>query len=171
MEKLTKRESQVLTELLKNAKTTDQEIARRIGISRPGIAKIRERLETRGIIKGYRALPDYEKLGLKIHVILLYRWKDYSKKQELENVTEYIKKLPQVLLFVKGEGMGSKTNAIISLHEQLEDYEKFIRDLKNIWKDNVEDVEVFLSSVSGISKEYYLNSPALEKLKNTQKNH
>ena len=164
MEKLTKRESQVLTELLKNAKTTDQEIARRIGISRPGVAKIRERLETRGIIKGYRALPNYEKLDLKIHAIILYRWKDYSKKQELEEVIEYIKKQPQIILFVKGEGMGSKTDAIISLHEQLEDYEKFIRSLKNVWKDNVEDIEVFLSSASGINKEYSLNSPALEKI-------
>ena len=60
--------------------------------------------------------------------------------------------------------MGSKTDLIISIHEDIKDYERFIRKLKYKWKDNVENVEVFLSSVDGMSKAYDLASPAIQKI-------
>ena len=157
---LTLREKQVLTELLKNCKTSDQEIARKLKTSRPTILKIRKRLEKKQIIKGYVSLVDFEKLGLSIQAAIFYRWRDYSKSKELESIIKFIKSLPEVVLFIKGEGVGSKTDMIISLHEDLKDYEKFIRKLKYQWKDYVESVEVFLSSVEGIFKNYELSSPA-----------
>ena len=72
--------------------------------------------------------------------------------------------MPEVILFVKGEGIGGKTDLIITVHEDLKDYEKFIRKLKYQWKDNVENVEVFLSSVDGIFKNYNLSSLAISKI-------
>lgn len=161
---LTSREKQVLTELLKNCKISDQEIARRLKTSRPTIFKIRERLEKKGIIKGYVPLVDFEKLNLNLQSVILYRWKDYSKTRELEKIIKLINSMPEVILFIKGEGIGSKTDLIISIHEDIKDYERFIRKLKYEWKDNVEGVEVFLSSIDGISKGYDLSSPALQKI-------
>jgi len=96
--------------------------------------------------------------------VILYKWRDYSKTKELENTIKFIKTLPEVILFIKGEGMGSKTDLIIAIHEDLKDYERFIRKLKYEWKDNVENVEVFLSSIDGISKGYDLASPAIQKI-------
>jgi len=72
--------------------------------------------------------------------------------------------LPEVVLFVKGEGVGGRTDLIISVHEDLKDYEKFIRKLKYQLKDNVEDIEVFLSSIEGVFKNYELSSPVLSKI-------
>ncbi len=164
MLKLTSREKQVLIELMKNCKTSDQEIARRLKTSRPTIYKIRERLEKEGIIKGYAPLVNFEKLNLNLQAVILYRWRDYSKTEELNKIIKFIKNLPEVVLFIKGEGMGSKTDLIISIHEDIKDYERFIRKLKFEWKDNVENVEVFLSSVDGISKGYDLSSPVLNKI-------
>lgn len=164
MLKLTSRERQVLIELMKNCKTSDQEIARRLKTSRPTIYKIRKRLEKEGIIKGYAPLVNFEKLNLSLQAVILYRWRDYSKTEELENTVKFIKALPEVILFIKGEGMGSKTDLVISIHEDLRDYERFIRKLKYEWKDNVENVEVFLSSIDGISKGYDLSSPVLQKI-------
>lgn len=161
---LTSREKQVLTELLKNCRISDQEIARRLKTSRPTIFKIRERLEKEGIIKRYVPIIDFEKLNLNLQSVVLYKWRDYSKTEELENIIKFIKALPEVILFIKGEGMGSKTDLIISIHEDLRDYERFIRKLKYEWKDNVENVEVFLSSIDGISKGYDLSSPAIQKI-------
>ena len=161
MEKLTKREKQVLVELMKNCKESDQQIARKLKTSRPTVFKIRKKLEQRKIIKRYEAVVDYEKIGLELHAAIFYRWKDYSKTNELKKMIEFIKSLPEVILFVKGEGLGSKTDLIISIHKDLKEYEAFIRKLKYEWKDNVEDVEVFLSSVDGIFKGYNLTSPAV----------
>jgi len=164
MANLTSREKQVLTELLKDCKTSDQEIARRLKTSRPTIFKIRERLEKEGIIKRYMPIIDFEKLNLNLQSVILYKWRDYSKTKELENTVKFIKTLPEVILFIKGEGIGSKTDLIISIHDDLKDYERFIRKLKYEWKDNVENVEVFLSSIDGISKGYDLASPAIQKI-------
>ncbi|MEM0465309.1 MAG: Lrp/AsnC family transcriptional regulator [Candidatus Pacearchaeota archaeon] len=164
MSELTTREKQVLTELMKNCKTSDQEIARRLKTSRPTIYKIRERLEKEGIIKGYAPLINFEKMNLNLQAVILYRWKDYSKTEELNHIIKFIKNLPEVVLFIKGEGMGSKTDLIISIHEDIKDYERFIRKLKYEWKDNTENVEVFLSSIDGISKGYDLSSPVLNKI-------
>lgn len=164
MLKLTLRERQVLNELLKNCKISDQEIARRLKTSRPTVLKIRRRLEAKGLLKGYMPIIDFERLGLNIHAVIFYRWKDYSKSKELERVMKFIKELPEIILFVKGEGVGSKTDLIISVHKDLKDYETFIRKLKYECRDSIESVEVFLSSMDGISKGYDLSSPALNVL-------
>lgn len=164
MIKLTLREKQVLGELVKNCKISDQEIARKLKTSRPTIFKIRKRLEKKGIIKGYTSLVNFEKIGLNLQAVILYRWKDYSKSKELESIIKFIKSLPEVILFIKGEGAGSKTDLVISVHEDLKDYEKFIRKLKYQWRDNVENVDVFLSSSDGIFKNYELSSPAISKI-------
>ena len=164
MVNLTPREKQVLTELLRNCKISDQEIARRLKTSRPTIFKIRQRLEKNGVIKGYFPFINFEKMNLNLQAVILYRWRDYSKTEELEKIVKFIKTMPEVILFIKGEGMGSKTDLVISIHEDLKDYERFIRKLKYEWKDNVEGVEVFLSSINGMSKEYDLASPVIQKL-------
>ncbi len=164
MVNLTQREKQVLVELIKNCKTSDQEIARKLKTSRPTVLKIRNRLEKKGFIRGYTSLIDFEKLGLNIQAVILYRWKDYSKAKELKSTIKFIRSLPEVILFVKGEGAGSKTDLIISVHNDLKDYEEFIRKLKYQWKNNVENVEVFLSSFDGIFKNYELSSLAISKL-------
>jgi len=161
---LTLREKQVLGELIKNCKISDQEIARKLKTSRPTILKIRKRLEKKGIIRGYTSLIDFEKIGLNLQAVILYGWRDYSKSEELESTIKFTKSLPEVILFVKGEGVGSKTDLIISIHEDLKDYEKFIRKLKYQWKNNVENVDVFLSSVDGIFKNYEFSSPAISKI-------
>jgi DNA-binding Lrp family transcriptional regulator len=164
MIKLTPREKQVLTELLKDCKVSDQEIARRLKTSRPTVFKIRERLEKEGIIKSYVPLVNFEKLNLNLQAVILYRWRDYSKTSELEKIVKLIKSMPEVILFIKGEGMGSKTDLIISIHEDIKDYERFIRKLKYEWKDHAESIEVFLSSIDGISKGYDFSSPAIQKI-------
>jgi len=164
MIKLTLREKQVLKELIKNCKTSDQEIARRLKTSRPTILKIRKRLEEKGLIKGYAPLIDLEKIGINIQAVILYRWKDYSKSKELKEIIEFIKSLPEIILFIKGEGVGGRTDLIISIHENLKDYEKFIRKLKYQLKNNVENIEVFLSSIDGIFKNYELSPAVLSKI-------
>lgn len=140
-------------------------IANKLKTSRPTVFRIRKRLERKRIIIRYTTMVDFEKLGLNMQAAILYRWRDYSRVQELEEMIEYTRSLPEVILFIKGEGVGSKTDLIISAHKDLKDYERFIRELKYKWRDNVENVEVFLSSIGGISKGYDLASLIIDKLK------
>ncbi len=165
MLEFSKREFQVLSELLKNSRISDQEIARRLNTSRPGIAKIRQRLEKKGVILGYQPIVDFEKIGLAVHATTLYRWIDYSKQKELGEVSSYIRSLPEVFAFVQGEGAGGKTDAVVSMHPNLQDFEAFVQKLKLCWKNNVDSVEMFISSSSALSANYRVVNPVVWHLK------
>jgi Lrp/AsnC family leucine-responsive transcriptional regulator len=165
MEKLSLREKQVLMELLKDGRVTDQEIARRIKTSRPTIAKIRKRLEEKSIILDYATNVDFEKIGLHINALTIFKWNDYSRKKELKEIINHIKNLPQVVMFIRGEGLGGKSKSILSVHKDLKEYEIFIRSLQEKWGPNVTEVDSFLSSIETIHKRYDLSGPALSVLK------
>jgi DNA-binding Lrp family transcriptional regulator len=149
---LSKREKQVFLHLVEDARLSDQEIARKIQTSRPTVSRIRQRLEKQGYIKGYIPRVNFDKLNLSVRSFLLFRWKDFSKKQELQQFDSTIKKIPSVTAYLKGEGFNGRTNIIVSLHEHLEDHARFIELLRETWADNVDGVEVFLSSTSATSK-------------------
>lgn len=67
--RLTKNEKRVLSILSDDARITDSEIASRMGITPQGIRKIRKRLE-REFINEYRAIIDYEKIGINVFAII-----------------------------------------------------------------------------------------------------
>ncbi len=162
MENLTKREKQVLIELLKNSKASDQEISKKLRTSRPTVFKIRKRIENKGIIKKYIAVPDTEKMGFAVQALILYRWKDYSKTQELKKTVNFIKSLPEAIFFARGEG--NKTDIIISLHQSLKECEEFIKKIKCKLENNASEIEVFLFSADGILKSYDISSLMIDKI-------
>lgn len=70
---LTKNECTVVKLLLKNARTPDAVIARYLKISLQAVRNIRKKLERKGVIKGYSPVVDYEKLGVNIFALVLYK--------------------------------------------------------------------------------------------------
>ena len=56
-------ELKILSELMKNARISDRELAKKIGVSQPTVSRIRSRLEKEGYIRGYTVLPNLRKLG------------------------------------------------------------------------------------------------------------
>lgn len=53
----------ILTALMNNSKTSDREIANKVGVSQPTVTRCRARLVDTGIIKHYAVIPDLKKLG------------------------------------------------------------------------------------------------------------
>jgi DNA-binding Lrp family transcriptional regulator len=60
-----KRMLKLLFELMKNAKRSDREIAKIIGVSQPTITRMRQRLEKTAIVD-YTVIPDWTELGFEI---------------------------------------------------------------------------------------------------------
>ena len=71
--KLTRNQCIVIKFLLKNARTSDAAIARHLKISLQAVRNIRQKLERNNIIKSYSSIMDYEKLGINIFTIVLYK--------------------------------------------------------------------------------------------------
>ncbi|MGV8172369.1 MAG: Lrp/AsnC family transcriptional regulator [Candidatus Woesearchaeota archaeon] len=163
MESMTSRERQILLELIKNARTSDQEIARRIGTSRPTVLKIRRRLEKK-YIKNYSATIDFSDLGLNVIATTFFRWDDFSKKKEMKRVFDYIRKLPFVIRFCNGVGMGSMTMIIVSVHVDFREYERFYEDLQEEGGDNIREAQAFISSTKDMYKKYDNSSVLIKRI-------
>lgn len=157
------REKQVLMELCKDAKLSDQEIARKIGTSRPTVIKIRKKLEKK-YIRRYAALIDFSDIGLEVIATTFFRWDDFSKKSDMKRVFEYIRKLPYVIRFCNGVGLGSMTMIIVSVHKDFREYELFYELIQEIGGDNTREVQAFISSTKDMHKGYDYSSAILNGL-------
>lgn len=60
----------LLDELQKNARLTHTELGQRVGLTSPAVAERIRRMEEAGIIVGYRAKVDLEKVGLPVLAII-----------------------------------------------------------------------------------------------------
>ncbi len=158
---LTKREKEVLQHLFTDGRASDIDIARKIKTSRPTVAKIRKRLEDENLILRYTAQPNFSALGINLHAIVLFRWIDFSKKKRLDSIIHYIQSLPQVIFFMRGEGINNKSMAVISAHPDFESFESFLHALNERWADDVENLDVFLSASDGVYKPYSITDPAI----------
>jgi DNA-binding Lrp family transcriptional regulator len=135
-----KRMLKLLFELMKNAKRSDREIAKIIGVSQPTITRMRQRLEKTAIVD-YTVIPDWTELGFEIMANTLVKAKglpeatEKAKKWAMEN--------PNVVFAAAGEGMGMDYS-LISFHKNYSDYANFVDSLKKVWGNNLQDVQSFL---------------------------
>ncbi len=164
-EKLSKRELQILLEILKEGRVSDQEIARRLKTSRPGIALIRKKLENKGIILGYFPLIDFKKIGLDIQAITTFNWKDFSKQEELEEIKDFLRKNPSVIAEMESAIANEKTHAIMSLHTDIKQLEKLVKKIREKGKSNIENIEVMATTINEKTK-INTNSPCIDKIEN-----
>jgi DNA-binding Lrp family transcriptional regulator len=96
--KLTKNDERVLKMIIEEAKVHDSDIAKGIGITPQAVAKIRNKLEKAGIIKGYMPIIDFKKIGINIIVIMQLTvsegvWERYSDAQ----LSERIRHIPNII--------------------------------------------------------------------------
>ena len=90
--KLTRNDRRVLKILIENGRIPDADIARSLNITPQAVGKIRRKLESNGIIKGYSTIVDYEKLGIHVLAIALFKFTQESRRMlREEDIDERIK--------------------------------------------------------------------------------
>ena len=90
--KLIRNEKGVLKFLIENGRVSDKEISRKLDITSQAVGKIRRKLEASGIIKGYSTIVDYEKLGINVMAIALFKFTPESRKTlREEDIDERVK--------------------------------------------------------------------------------
>jgi DNA-binding Lrp family transcriptional regulator len=135
-----KRMLKLLFELMKNAKRSDREIAKIIGVSQPTITRMRQRLEKSAILD-YTVIPDWTELGFEIMAMTFLKAK--RGPETTKKAKKWAMNTPNVVLAAGGEGMGMDY-AIMSFHNNFSDYSSFIDTLKRDWDENLQDIQSFL---------------------------
>jgi DNA-binding Lrp family transcriptional regulator len=127
-------ELKVISELMKNSRRSDRELAKVLKVSQPTVSRTIKRLEKEGIIKEFTMIPDFVKLGYKIMALTFCSVKGLNS-EEREKVVLTIeressgKPSQKIIMFERGLGLES-TGVIVSLHEDYSSYVEFIDKLK-----------------------------------------
>ena len=135
-------ELRLISELMKNSRRSDRELAKAIGSSQPTVSRMIKKLQNEGIIKEYTMIPDFHKLGFEILAITFF---NVEKEPDLQQVTNAIDTLKNILMFERGIGL-KYSYVIVSLHEDYSSCMEFTRQLHNAFL-SLSDSTSFLVSL------------------------
>jgi DNA-binding Lrp family transcriptional regulator len=139
-----KRMMSLLSELLKDSKRSDRELAKVLGVSQPTVTRMRQKLLKEGLIKEFTVIPDFVEMGYEIMAITCFKSK--ITEESIEKAVKSAMGKPNIIFASSGIGMG-KNEVIISLHNNYTDFSKFLRNLKLESGGDLQDYDTMLISL------------------------
>ena len=102
--KLDQIDRKILHHLQHNARITNAELAEKVGLSPTPCLRRLRRLETEGIVKGYRTEVNRESVGLPVTVVILVKL-EKEDEESLREFEETVKAKPEIMecLLVTGK--------------------------------------------------------------------
>jgi len=137
-------ELNLMSELVKNSRRSDRELARSLGVSQPTVTRIMARLEKEKVIREYTTIPDFQKLGFKILAITFLAMVTEPDSKEFERA---LGTFSNILMFERGLGLKS-SHMVVSLHEDYSSYAEFKRKLEENEFWEVTDSASFLVNLN-----------------------
>jgi Lrp/AsnC family leucine-responsive transcriptional regulator len=129
-------ELKLVSELMKNSRRSDRELARAIGVSQPTVSRMIKKLERAGIVREYTIVPDFVKLGYHILALTFVKLKKEAGTEEIRRMKETIQTdlegggPLEVVMFERG--LGLECSAVLaSFHEDYSSYTRLKEKTKN----------------------------------------
>ena len=133
MKRLDEIDFKILDVLLDDARLSSRQIADRIGVSVGTVLSRIKRMENEGIIKGYSAIVDHERLGYELTVVTEIT----VAKGKLLDVEHEVAKIPNVCCVYDVTGL---TDAIVvakfKSRKDLSDFTKWLLSLPYVERTN-----------------------------------
>jgi len=135
-------ELRLVSELVKNSRRSDRELAKALGVSQPTVSRVRVRLEKQGLID-YSAIPNMAKLGFEI-IAVTFGKRNYQKHPDinLQKAEDFAERHPEIIFGASGSGLGYD-RILISIHRSYSDYSKFSQEMRNEWT-GIMDTQSFI---------------------------
>jgi len=153
MSSLKKIDLQLMSELLKNCRRSDRDLAKVIGTSQPTIYRSRTKLEKERLIDSYVAIPDFAKLGFEIMAFSFYSWRFEATEKLARNSEIVMRKFytflenhKNIIFTSNGRGFGME-RMMLSVHKSYDDYVKLMRVVSREWGDYVSKTNSFVVSL------------------------
>ena len=153
MKRLTSLDYEILFELMKNAKISDRQLARKIGVSQATVTRRRTVLEKEKLLE-YTAIPSFEKLGFEIMALSFSKWTSKAVTEMLpteefaKNVQIFFSKHPNVIFATTGgQGLEGMDSASISIHTDYSDYVRWVNEIKANWGDYISTFKSYIISL------------------------
>lgn len=119
-------ELRLMSELLKNSRRSDREVANVIGVSQPTVSRTLTKLRKEGFIRNFTIIPDFVKMGYSLLGITFVKLKTAYSAEATENVRKATKdRLEQsqfgIIMLERGVGLGYDA-VIISIYTDYTEY-------------------------------------------------
>lgn len=141
----------MISELLKNSRRSDRELAKAIGVSQPTTTRLRTKLEKEGYIKEYTIIPNFSKIGYTIMALNFFKLDPKLTEHEIEGFRkahpDTMGKDPfGVVLIQRGMGLGYDS-IIVSFHQNYAAYDAFIKHAKRSMGPSITEMNAFLINI------------------------
>jgi DNA-binding Lrp family transcriptional regulator len=141
-------ERKLLSELMKNSRRSDRELAKAIGVSQPTTTRLRTKLEKEGYIKEYTIIPNFSKIG---YTLMALNFVKLDPKLTPKNIEGFRDTHPGtigrdpfgVVLIHRGMGLGYDA-VIASFHRDYSSYDEFRIFIKHFMRGSITEMNVFL---------------------------
>ena len=145
-------EVKLITELMKDSRRSDRELAKTLNVSQPTITRTRKKLEEEGYIKEYTIIPDFEKLGFQMMSFTLAKLKKQVSEDAIRETRKELRKtLPRenvsTILTMRGIGL-SADYMIIAFHESYNAYLRFLDLIRRQPILEITETRTFIASLT-----------------------
>jgi len=141
-------ELRLISELMKNSRRSDRDLAKAVGVSQPTVSRTLKKLEKEGYIKEYTMIPDFSKLGYEIMGITSIHVHEQPYKEgfkEIKRMTAEIEKSnPHASLMAVSGLDHNKNRVFITFYENYEAFGKAMNLTRRLPFADVESIESFL---------------------------
>jgi DNA-binding Lrp family transcriptional regulator len=124
-------ELKLVSELMKNSRRSDRELAKALRVSQPTVSRMIKRLEKEGVIQEYTMIPEWHKLGYEIFALTCASIKPEATLEQIEQMRKMGREVAQKVAFetvMVIRGMGFRHDVVIaSFHKDYSAYVQFKR--------------------------------------------
>jgi DNA-binding Lrp family transcriptional regulator len=158
-------ELKLISELMKNSRKSDRELARILNVSQPTVTRARTRLENTGFIREYTLIPNFQKLGFHLVAMSFVQLPGSLTQEETEHVRKSgrgiaLESFPEVIVAERGRGCGYQA-VFVSFHKNYQAYVDYVDRLKRMKLLGNQDFESFLISLDDKIQYRYLTLSTL----------
>ena len=144
-------ELKLISELMKNSRRSDRELAKAVGVSQPTVSRTIKRLEKEGYIKEYTIIPDFQKLGFHLLALTFVRLRQGLSKETSEKARVVAKESLanrhyEIIMLERGLGL-NYTGVIVSYHEDYASYLELRKWLLQFDFLEIKEVQSFMISL------------------------
>jgi DNA-binding Lrp family transcriptional regulator len=152
VQKLKSIDYKILAALMKNAKISDRQLAKEIGVSQPTVTRRRAKLEKEAI-DGYTAVPKWAKMGYEILAVTMVKSHPSiglrnNYKPVIERAMKWTMKQPNILMCSGSRGM-NRDGVLISVHKSYADFDRFMAEHKRELGDMFSEIETAIVNLGG----------------------
>ena len=141
-------ELKLISELMKNSRRSDRELAKVVGVSQPTVSRLIGKLEKEGKIREYTIIPDFKQIGYGIMAAVFLGKQESMKEEErlaLRKAAVEMEKKPSHAAIVVVNGIGlNKGRMIILFCKDYSEYYEQLKEIKNLPHIDSGDVDSFI---------------------------